>query len=136
MYDRFGFRAPFIFSLSLVGFDLLLRLCIIEKHVALKYVAQGHYIKGFEAPGYVDPRAEKKEEGEKEGEVPLGGATEGDAKVREKEEEVEREVEREKENGEKGWMRKVPEEFLVRRFFSFLLLVRSRAALSYVCHRN
>lgn len=49
-----GYRAPFIFSLILVGVDLILRLFIIEKHNALKYIRAGHYIPNFEAPGYVD----------------------------------------------------------------------------------
>lgn len=50
-----GYRAPFVFSLILVGVDLVLRLFIIEKHTALKYIRAGHYIPNFEAPGYVDP---------------------------------------------------------------------------------
>lgn len=55
MYDKFGYRAPFIFMLILVGVDLLLRLLMIEKHAALQYIRAGHYIPNFEAPGYVDP---------------------------------------------------------------------------------
>lgn len=55
LYARMGYRAPFVFSLALIGVDLLLRLFIIEKHVALKYIRAGHYIPDFEAPGYVDP---------------------------------------------------------------------------------
>lgn len=50
-----GYRAPFVFSLILVGVDLILRLFIIEKHNAIKYIRAGHYIPNFEAPGYVDP---------------------------------------------------------------------------------
>ncbi|GAA5863358.1 hypothetical protein JCM3774_005264 [Rhodotorula dairenensis] len=55
LYERMGYRAPFVFSLILVGVDLILRLFIIEKHNALKYIHAGHYIPNFEAPGYVDP---------------------------------------------------------------------------------
>lgn len=51
-----GYRAPFVFSLILVGIDLLLRVLLIEKHIALKYIQAGHDIPNFEAPGYVDPR--------------------------------------------------------------------------------
>ncbi|GAA5986337.1 hypothetical protein JCM10908_003709 [Rhodotorula pacifica] len=54
LYARMGYRAPFVFSLILVGVDLILRLFIIEKHNALKYIRAGHYIPNFEAPGYVD----------------------------------------------------------------------------------
>ncbi|GAA6036084.1 hypothetical protein JCM8097_006605 [Rhodosporidiobolus ruineniae] len=62
MYARLGYRAPFIFSLILVGVDLLLRLCIIEKHQALRWIERGAEIEGFEAPGYED----SKQKGEKE----------------------------------------------------------------------
>lgn len=55
LYARMGYRAPFVFSLILVGVDLILRLFIIEKHNAIKYIRAGHYIPNFEAPGYVDP---------------------------------------------------------------------------------
>ncbi|BGP54868.1 hypothetical protein JCM8202_003377 [Rhodotorula sphaerocarpa] len=56
LYARMGYRAPFVFSLILVGIDLLLRVLLIEKHIALKYIQAGHDIPNFEAPGYVDPR--------------------------------------------------------------------------------
>ena len=42
-----GYRAPFVFSLILVGVDLILRLFIIEKHNAIKYIRAGHYIPNF-----------------------------------------------------------------------------------------
>ncbi|KAK4052951.1 hypothetical protein OIO90_004075 [Microbotryomycetes sp. JL221] len=50
LYDRLGYRAPFIFSLILIGIDALLRLAVIEKHVALKWIQAGHDIPGFESP--------------------------------------------------------------------------------------
>ena len=37
MYARFGFRAPFIFGEICTVVDLLLRLLIIERHVAIKW---------------------------------------------------------------------------------------------------
>lgn len=37
LYNSFGFRAPFIFSLGLLGFDLILRCLIIEKTDAMKW---------------------------------------------------------------------------------------------------
>ncbi|BGP15368.1 hypothetical protein JCM10213v2_003336 [Rhodosporidiobolus nylandii] len=144
MYDRLGYRAPFIFSLCLVAFDLFLRLLIIEKHQALRYIRQGHRVKGFEAPGYVDPDADAqgKEGEEREGEegqrqregeggqrqeqgtvqVPLAERTEGDGAVRE---------EAVKEGlGEQGERRKksgfaIPEEIL-----GFYLLLHSPRALT------
>jgi hypothetical protein len=39
--------------LNIVLLDFILRLLIVEKHVALKYVEAGYSIPGFEAPGYI-----------------------------------------------------------------------------------
>lgn len=39
-----------------VFFDLVLRLFVIEKHVALQWIAKGVEIPGFEAPGYTPPQ--------------------------------------------------------------------------------
>lgn len=100
---------------------MLLRLCIIEKHTALRYIAEGHGIKGFEAPGYTEAvkevkgESEGEREREKEVEVPLSGRTEGDEKARRGEKDVEKNVAA---SGEGGWMSKIPEEFLVRPFSS------------------
>ncbi|GAA5935477.1 hypothetical protein JCM1841_003906 [Sporobolomyces salmonicolor] len=55
LYARYGYRAPFIFSLVLVGVDLAMRLILIEKHQALAWIRAGVGIPNFEAPGYVDP---------------------------------------------------------------------------------
>ncbi|KAM0755934.1 MFS general substrate transporter [Meredithblackwellia eburnea MCA 4105] len=52
LYGRMGYRAPFVFALCLIFFDFALRLLVIEKHVALKYIEQGYDIPDFEAPGY------------------------------------------------------------------------------------
>ncbi|KAM0748071.1 MFS general substrate transporter [Meredithblackwellia eburnea MCA 4105] len=52
LYARMGYRAPFIFALCLLFCDFLLRLLMIEKHVALEHVKSGYDIPGFEAPGY------------------------------------------------------------------------------------
>ncbi|GAA6020653.1 hypothetical protein JCM10207_007811 [Rhodosporidiobolus poonsookiae] len=61
LYHRLGYKAPFVFSLVLVGVDMLLRLLLIEKHVARGYIERGHMIEGFEAPGWGE---DAKEEGE------------------------------------------------------------------------
>ncbi|KAM0792095.1 hypothetical protein ACM66B_004799 [Microbotryomycetes sp. NB124-2] len=50
LYDRLGYRAPFIFSLILIAIDAILRMLVIEKHVALKWIRAGHDIPGFESP--------------------------------------------------------------------------------------
>lgn len=50
-----GYRSPFVFSLILIAIDFILRIFIIEKHNALKYIRAGHHIQNFEAPDYVDP---------------------------------------------------------------------------------
>jgi MFS family permease len=39
LYQRWGFRAPFIFGIIVTGFDLLARLFIIERHEAMKWDA-------------------------------------------------------------------------------------------------
>ncbi|GAA5976189.1 hypothetical protein JCM11641_001076 [Rhodosporidiobolus odoratus] len=98
MYDRLGYRAPFVFSIILVAIDLLLRLFIIEKRQALKYIAEGHRIEGFEAPGYSASAAAREGEGEEEGDrtrfrVPLSQNTPEDVELREKEQEREHERE-------------------------------------------
>lgn len=61
LYDRFGWRAPFIFSIILVVIDLLMRLFIIEKHVALRWVRSGVVVKNFEAPGWNEGKSEEQE---------------------------------------------------------------------------
>ncbi|KAI5475475.1 MFS multidrug transporter [Pseudohyphozyma bogoriensis] len=55
LYERMGYRAPFVFALCLLFVDLVLRMVLIEKHVALKWVRSGVDVPGFEAPGYVAP---------------------------------------------------------------------------------
>lgn len=52
LYERLGYRAPFIFSIVLVAIDLALRIVMIEKHQALRWIRAGHDIPNFEAPGY------------------------------------------------------------------------------------
>ncbi|GAA5937151.1 MFS transporter [Sporobolomyces koalae] len=64
LYERFGWRAPFVFSIILIAVDLLMRLLIIEKHEALKWVQSGYEIKGFEAPGWNEPKSETQEDKE------------------------------------------------------------------------
>ncbi|GAA5859798.1 hypothetical protein JCM8547_007033 [Rhodosporidiobolus lusitaniae] len=123
MYARLGYRAPFIFSIILVAFDMLLRLCIVEKHIALKYIRAGLVeIKGFEAPGYeAEKEKENKGDGESDGTIvaPLADATEGDKTTEKKT----AEAVMEKREG-KGWMSRVPDEFL-----GFIILVQSPRAL-------
>ncbi|GAA5855560.1 hypothetical protein JCM9279_005121 [Rhodotorula babjevae] len=51
LYERLGYRAPFIFSIVLVAIDLALRIVMIEKHQALRWIRAGHDIPNFEAPG-------------------------------------------------------------------------------------
>lgn len=78
LYERLGYRAPFVFALCLGAFlvpaapshkltpflavfvDLVLRLLIIEKREAIKWIAAGHEIVGFEAPGYSSSTAPAK----------------------------------------------------------------------------
>ncbi|GAA5956568.1 hypothetical protein JCM3765_003486 [Sporobolomyces pararoseus] len=68
IYQKFGWRGPFVFILIIVVIDLLMRLVIVEKHQALKWVQNGGVvIKGFEAPGYHNN--EGKSENEKQQEV-------------------------------------------------------------------
>jgi len=69
LYDRFGWRAPFIFSIILVAIDLLMRLFIIEKHVALRWVKSGVVIKNFEAPGWNEGKSEEQQEKEQQEEM-------------------------------------------------------------------
>ena len=71
LYARMGYRAPFVFALCLrkpfsfkaflfpltprlaaVFVDFALRLLVIEKHMAIKWIEAGHEIPGFEAPNY------------------------------------------------------------------------------------
>lgn len=52
LYDRMGYRAPFVFALCLLFVDLVLRLLIVEKHTAIKWIKAGIKIPGFEAAGY------------------------------------------------------------------------------------
>ena len=37
LYERFGFRAPFIFGIIVTAFDLVFRLLVIERVDALKW---------------------------------------------------------------------------------------------------
>ncbi|GAA5906007.1 hypothetical protein JCM8208_006316 [Rhodotorula glutinis] len=53
LYERLGYRAPFIFSIVLVAIDLLLRIVMIEKDQALRWIRAGHDIPNFEAPGHL-----------------------------------------------------------------------------------
>ncbi|KAJ8295615.1 putative MFS-type transporter C18.02 [Rhodotorula toruloides] len=52
LYRHLGFRAPTVFLLILLGFDLVLRLAIIEKKTALRWIEKGVVIPGFSAPTY------------------------------------------------------------------------------------
>ncbi|GAA5827163.1 hypothetical protein JCM3770_000341 [Rhodotorula araucariae] len=52
LYHRLGYRAPFVFSLVLVFVDLVLRILLIEKHQALRWMRAGRAIPNFEALGY------------------------------------------------------------------------------------
>ncbi|BGO97902.1 hypothetical protein RTBOTA2_001392 [Rhodotorula toruloides] len=52
LYRHLGFRAPTVFLLILLGFDLVLRLAIVEKKTALKWIEKGVVIPGFSAPNY------------------------------------------------------------------------------------
>ncbi|GAA6018444.1 hypothetical protein JCM11491_007000 [Sporobolomyces phaffii] len=75
IYERFGWRGPFVFSIILVVIDLLMRLVIIEKHHALEWVKSGVEVKGFEAPGWnEDASTTEKEDAEDE----LSKVTRGD----------------------------------------------------------
>lgn len=74
LYERLGYRAPFIFSIILVAVDLVLRIFIIEKHHALKWIRAGHEIPNFEAPGYIAAGTSSATLAEPETSVPLGGA--------------------------------------------------------------
>lgn len=66
IYQRFGWRGPFVFSIILVVIDLLMRLVIIEKHQALRWVRAGVEIKNFEAPGYNEDKSETEKVQEQE----------------------------------------------------------------------
>ncbi|GAA5904707.1 MFS transporter [Sporobolomyces salmoneus] len=81
IYDRYGWRGPFIFSIILIGIDLLMRLFIIEKHEALEWVKSGVEIKNFEAPGWNEGKSEteKKELEETDTESQTLGGAEGGA---------------------------------------------------------
>ncbi|GAA5829780.1 hypothetical protein JCM11251_007876 [Rhodosporidiobolus azoricus] len=150
MYARLGYRAPFIFSIILVGVDLLLRLCIIEKHQALKWIEKGVKIEGFEAPGYSDETEGKKKAGEREEtqptkdregkeqerekevvEVPLSEATPGEPRIAEQTEDVLAEkvesVKKDEEEGKKGVASRIPDEFL-----GFYVLCKSPRAMTNV----
>lgn len=61
LYERLGYEAPFVFGLILVAIDMLLRLLIVEKHVALKYIEAGLIdIPNFEAPNLLLGAAKEK----------------------------------------------------------------------------
>lgn len=58
LYAKLGYKAPFVFALILVFFDFALRVIVIEKHTALRWIREGGVvIPGFEAPGYVPSTA-------------------------------------------------------------------------------
>ncbi|BGP23006.1 hypothetical protein JCM10295v2_001899 [Rhodotorula toruloides] len=61
LYRHLGFRAPTIFLLILLAFDLILRLAIIEKKTALRWVEKGVVIPGFSAPNYSPATASDRE---------------------------------------------------------------------------
>ncbi|GAA5891616.1 hypothetical protein JCM5296_005485, partial [Sporobolomyces johnsonii] len=89
LYARHGYRAPFIFSLVLVGVDLVMRLILIEKHQALAWIRAGVEIPNFEAPGYVDPMSLPDPTAEpdntvsgKPAPIPLAGSTPPDEEAR------------------------------------------------------
>lgn len=44
----------FYFALALIALDFFLRLIVVEKYTALRYIRAGTKIRGFEAPGYVE----------------------------------------------------------------------------------
>ncbi|BGP39393.1 hypothetical protein JCM10449v2_003331 [Rhodotorula kratochvilovae] len=76
LYRRLGFRAPFVFALVLIVVDLIMRLLIIEKHVAQQWIAAGHAIPGFEARGYIDCKEREDLPAEASaGDVPLEALT-------------------------------------------------------------
>lgn len=60
LYRQLGWRAPFIFLLILLTADIVLRLLIIEKKEAMRWIEKGVTIPGFSAPGY--PSRPSKEE--------------------------------------------------------------------------
>ncbi|BGP24065.1 hypothetical protein JCM10295v2_002966 [Rhodotorula toruloides] len=78
LYARMGWRAPFVFSLILVGVDLL-RMLIVEKHRAMEWITAGVEVRGFEAPGWVDEAKTRVEEPRNGGEktVPAGETEDG-----------------------------------------------------------
>ncbi|GAA5856359.1 hypothetical protein JCM9279_005738 [Rhodotorula babjevae] len=73
LYERLGYRAPFIFSIVLVAIDLALRIVMIEKHQALRWIRAGHDIPNFEAPGYLVAGGSEATLAELDTSVPLGG---------------------------------------------------------------
>ncbi|BGP39370.1 hypothetical protein JCM10449v2_003308 [Rhodotorula kratochvilovae] len=72
LYHRLGYRAPFVFSLVLVFVDLVLRIFIIEKHQAIRWIRAGHTIPNFEALGY-KPDATSSETKDSDPSSPVGG---------------------------------------------------------------
>ncbi|GAA5925976.1 hypothetical protein JCM3775_005166 [Rhodotorula graminis] len=73
LYERLGYRAPFIFSIVLVAIDLFLRIVMIEKHQALRWIRAGHDIPNFEAPGYHAAASSKANLAKPDTSFPLGG---------------------------------------------------------------
>ncbi|KAL8286762.1 hypothetical protein RQP46_004290 [Phenoliferia psychrophenolica] len=76
LYARLGYRAPFVFALCLLFFDFVLRILVVEKHVALAWIRAGVEIPGFEAPGYTPPNDLTKSEEDSMGApapIPLSG---------------------------------------------------------------
>ena len=57
LYQRWGFRSPFIFGIAVAGGDLLARMLLIERHEAMKWG--------------VDPMGVAVSEGQKDPEAPL-----------------------------------------------------------------
>lgn len=99
LYERLGYKAPFVFGLILVAVDMLLRLLIIEKHVALKYIEAGLVdIPNFEAPTLLLGAAKEKLEKAKRAELKVDESAEqpasdvkpeNDAKVKDQQEQAE-----------------------------------------------
>lgn len=62
LYRQLGFRAPTIFLLILLGFDLILRLAIVEKKTALGWIEKGVAIPRFSAPNYPATTSESQDQ--------------------------------------------------------------------------
>ncbi|SCZ90569.1 BZ3500_MvSof-1268-A1-R1_Chr9g10882 [Microbotryum saponariae] len=70
LYERMGYRAPFVFALCLIFVDFVLRLFVIEKRTALKWIRAGRIdLPNFEAPGYTNPNEKTTEEAKADGQI-------------------------------------------------------------------